>query len=69
MRNGDYIRQFEGEEMGRVRPIFFMESVEDKAATAEAGRPIFKDVEMVRMICVHTHLTLFGSSAAMIPAP
>jgi len=49
MRNGDFIRQFEGEEMGRVRPIFFMESVEDKAATAEAGRPIFKDVEMVRI--------------------
>ena len=49
MRNGEYVRQFEGEEMGRVRPIFFTESVEDVAASQEQGRPIFKDVEMVRI--------------------
>ena len=49
MRNGEYVRQFEGEEMGQVRPTFFIESVEDKAATAEAGRPIFRDMEMVRI--------------------
>lgn len=33
----------------QARPEFFVEARRDKKASEEAGRPIFKDVEMVRV--------------------
>lgn len=35
---------------GGVYPIFYIEPMEDRVASAQNGRPIFKDVEMVRVI-------------------
>lgn len=45
-----YVRANSGADMSRVYPRFFMDSIQDQAASEREGRPIFKDEERVEVI-------------------
>src|SRR6266550_7895927 len=47
-----YTRSWAGGEVlpGSTRPRFFMEPIEDEQATAREGRPIYREVEMIKRI-------------------
>jgi hypothetical protein len=49
MQHGEYTRTDGGSASG-VYPRFYMEAVEDPLASAQAGRPIFKEEERVEII-------------------
>lgn len=44
------VKDFDSRNSGNVYPIFYMTPKKDEAASIEAGRPIFKDVEYVKII-------------------
>lgn len=48
LKQGSYTRTY-GAEAGRVWPRFFLDTVEDAAASAVAGRPIYRDIERVEL--------------------
>jgi hypothetical protein len=50
MQNGQYTRTNGAQADQSVWPRFFVEAVQDEAATASQGRPIFREVEMVEII-------------------
>ena len=44
------VKDFDSRNSGNVYPIFYMTPKKDEAASVDAGRPIFKDVEYVKII-------------------
>ncbi len=53
MQNSVYSRDFQGAPQtgsGTTIPQFFMDSVQDGLASESAGRPIFKDIERVKIL-------------------
>jgi len=50
LSQGSYTRSHSGNDMSKVYPRFFFDTVQDQVASAREGRPIFKEEERVEII-------------------
>ena len=57
------------EDKVRVHVEFFQDAVQDPAASREAGRPVFKDMDMVRIRIPGDKGTVMVAPAQRLPLP